>query len=275
MDTWILVGSWWDGVKLSCPWADMVEPHSRALLWRAFFGDSSGNAHWSQAGHNTVRSGPYGGDRPAGDPSQLLFPVRTWHKAFRSSVFSSDSGNPGLKKYIAPLILKNHVDGHCAACDHTGRPGSCLLCVCKEAMGVIWQWVLGSFDFGHPSAVRREGPTASGDPRDVLSSSAPLPVEVLELHSRTYTSSPFIVLKYIFNAFLELTVINRVDRHVLKVFKKFFSLMAFLPAKGLGAGAMECVCVGGPHLKRRKKRKLNLNQTLEIGYSEHERIFSL
>nr|XP_036869213.1 calcium-activated potassium channel subunit alpha-1 [Manis javanica] len=33
-------------------------------------------------------------------------------------------------------------------------------------MGVIWQWVLGSFDFGHPSAVRREGPTASGDPRD-------------------------------------------------------------------------------------------------------------
>lgn len=158
-----------------------------------------------------------------------------------------------FKKYIAPLILKNHVDGHCAACDHTGRPGSCLLCVCKEAMGVIWQWVLGSFDFGHPSAVRREGPTASGDPRDVLSSSAPLPVEVLELHSRTYTSSPFIVLKYIFNAFLELTVINRVDRHVLKVFKKFFSLMAFLPAKGLGAGAMECVCVGGPHLKRRKK----------------------
>lgn len=76
----------------------------------------------------------------------------------------------------------------------------------------------------------------------------------LELHSGAYTSSPSSEKHpIVFNAFLELTVINRVDRHVLKVFKKFFSLMAFLPAKGLGAGAMECVSEVSLTWKEEKK----------------------
>lgn len=67
-----------------------------------------------------------------------------------------------------------------------------------------------------------------------------------------------------------MTVINRAH---FKSFKKIFWSHDF-PAHQASKAFMECLCIGGHHLKRKKKKKeTRIQNRLGMNYSQHKRIF--